>query len=275
MCSSLWLPCTRWLQPCVWRVEWPDDIQKAIRQGTLTMVDCEFAAYFMGECMLDDLLEGPIAGISSFAITDNSPTEGIVLRQASRATSPMPAACLRWLALRQRWTRRGPQDIKHWEGKSNLMADFPSRSYQEGYPAEANEAFLTEFSTRFVLPPQLGSWRLVHPRAEIFSAAISLLRREISQPVLETTILGSFGVDLPLALAKTLSSPECRVTQGPTVWGESTCSWPLLLPCGTVSTTMGTVLQERRSRKNFSKSPASWSNTELQTLAERIRPNTD
>ena len=63
------------------------------------MVDCEFAAYFMGECMLDDLVEGSMAGISSFAITDNSPTKGIVLRQATRATSTMPEACLRWMAL--------------------------------------------------------------------------------------------------------------------------------------------------------------------------------
>ena len=107
-------------------------------------------------CSVDDLSERLVAGLSTFLWTDNSPTEAIVQRQASRAKSTMPEATLRWLALRQRWTRRGPQDIKHYPGKDNLMADFPSRSFSEGYPAD-NE-FLTEFDSRFPLPPQLRYW---------------------------------------------------------------------------------------------------------------------
>lgn len=271
--GGVWLPCTHWLQPVVWRVEWPQDIQRAVRQGTLTMVDCEFAAYFIGECMLDDLYQGPVAGLSSFAITDNSPTEGIVLRQASRASSTMPSACLRWLALRQRWTKRGPQDIKHWAGEKNLMADIPSRSFTAGFPTGEEDTFLTFFRQRFPLPSQLGSWTFAHPRTAIISAAISLLRKELTQPVLATTTLGSYGVGLPQKLAMTLSSPVSRTTRGPTTWGESTCSWPLLLPCGTVSSTMGTILQARRSRSSYSRSPKSWSTTELETLEKAIRPS--
>ena len=28
--GGVWLPCTRWLHPVVWRVEWPWDIQQAV-----------------------------------------------------------------------------------------------------------------------------------------------------------------------------------------------------------------------------------------------------
>lgn len=272
--GGVWLPCTEWLHPTVWRLEWPDDIKRAVRNGTLSMVDCEFAAYFIAECMIDDLSERPVAGLSTFLWTDNSPTEAIVQRQASRAKSTMPEATLRWLALRQRWTRRGPQDIKHYPGKDNLMADFPSRSFSEGYPDEADDEFLTEFDLRFPLPPQLRYWVCVRPSKEISSAAFSLLRKQINCEILETTVIGSFGVGLPIALAKTLSSPESRTTLGPTTWGESGCSFPLLLPCGKVCTTVATNLRDRRSRAHFSKSPSSWTSTDLETLANSIRPPT-
>ena len=272
--GGVWLPCTEWMLPIVWRMEWPPDIQKAIRNGTISMVDCEFAAYFIAECMIDSLSERPVAGLSTFLWTDNSPTEAIVQRQATRAKSTMPEATLRWLALRQRWTRRGPQDIRHWEGKTNLMADFGSRSFEWGFPDSDDDAFLTEFDSRFPLPAQLGYWTLARPSAEIGSAAISLLRKQIDVSVQETTVIGSFGVGLPTALAKTLSSPECRTTRGPTAWGECTCSFPLLLPSGVVSTTVADDLSARRSRRHYNKCPPSWSNTELETLAKRIQRST-
>ena len=272
--GGVWLPCTEWMHPVVWRCEWPEDITQGVRDGTISMVDCEFAAYFIGECMLDELSERPVAGLSSFLWTDNSPTEAIVLRQATRAKSTMPAATLRWLALRQRWTRRGPQDIKHWEGKSNLMADFASRSYEEGYPDADDDAFLTEFVERFPLPPQLHYWTLVRPSTEILSAAISLLRKQVKDHVPGTATIGSFGVSLPTSLAKTLSSPECRATHGSMVWNESTCSFPLLLPCGTVSSTVADKLRARRSRASYTKSPSSWSTTGLETLAKHILAST-
>jgi len=274
--GGVWLPCTAWIHPTVWRLEWPEDIKQAVRDGTISMVDCEFAAYFIAECMVDELTELPVAGLSTFLWTDNSPTEAIVQRQASRAKSTMPEATLRWLALRQRWTKRGPQDIKHYEGKKNLMADFGSRSFSEGFPdtPAGDDAFLTEFDSQFPLPPQLHYWVLVRPSAAISSAAISLLRKQIDCEIQEETIIGSFGVGLPRVLANTLSSPECRTTTGPSTWGESGCSFPLLRPCGTVCSTVADNLRDRRSRIRFAKSPPSWSHAELETLAKSIRAPT-
>ena len=273
--GGVWLPCTHWIHPTVWRADWPPDITRAVREGRLTMVDCEYAGYFIQECMLEDVSDIPTAGISSFVWTDNSPTSHIVQRQATRATSPMPETTLRWMALRQRWTRRGPQDIEHYEGAENKMADFASRSFEEGYPSADDDAFFEEFTHRFPLPPQLRYWVFARPRAEIFSAAISLLRNQIDNQMQQWTVTGGFGVALPKTLAATFSSALSRPTAPPTHWGERLCSWPLLLPSGVVSTTMATFLRERRSRTYYSESPNAWCAKEFTTLANRIRPPTD
>ena len=272
--GGVWLPCTHWIYPVVWRLEWPSDITQAIRDGLLSMVDCEFAAYFIEECMLEDMTETPTSGISSFVWTDNSPVAGIVQRQASRAESVVPQTILQWLALRQRWIRRGPQDVAHWEGKTNNMADFGSRSFEEGFPAEDDDAFFTEFTNRHPLPEQLGYWTFARPSDAIASAAISLLRKHINRSIHAPTVIGDYGVGLPTTLAKTFSYETCRARPPPTAWRESGCSWPLLKPCGTVTTTMDVEFREIRSRKSLRKSPKSWGREELMTLADRIRPST-
>ena len=268
--GGVWLPCTKWLQPVIWRFEWPKDIQQAIRAGSISMVDCEFAAYFIAECMVDLLIPNQTAGLSTFLWTDNDTTRHIVRRQASRASSPMPAATLRWLALRQRWTRRGPQDIDHWTGDRNVMADFASRSFYLTLTS-----FLAAFEARFPLPPQLGSWRCVPPSDAITSAVCNLLRRQLKHKIHPATLTGASGVGLPLPLAKTLSSLGYRGTTAPTAWGESLCSFPLLLPCGRVSSTVGDLLRARPSRTRYARSPPSWENSDLMTLGDQLRANTN
>ena len=139
------LPCTKWIQPTVWRLAMPRDLEEAVVGGTLTMVDCEFIGYFIGNTMLQELLAEagePLAGMNSHFFSDNSPTVGIVNRQAARAKSPTPARTLRWLAMRQRFYRCGPQTLQHWPGEQNAMADIPSRSFSAGFPPDQNEAFL-------------------------------------------------------------------------------------------------------------------------------------
>ena len=155
----------------------PPDLTRAVQDGSLTMVDCEFAGYFIANCMLHDMAGqgGTLAGMNSHFPSDNSPTVGIMRRQASRAQSCMPSRTLRWLARRQRHFRTGPQTVQHWPGEKNTMADFPSRSYEEGFGAQADHRFFEEFTNRYPLPPQLKSWRLVQPRIEICSAAFLLL----------------------------------------------------------------------------------------------------
>jgi len=129
------LPCTRHTIPIVWRIAFPDDIRRHVEsQGNvITNSDVEAIAAFVFECMIDDVVQGRTEGISTFLWSDNTPTVSWLLRYSSKATSRVPEAILRLLALRHRWNRRGPHDIQHWPGKRNLMPDFASRSYEQGF----------------------------------------------------------------------------------------------------------------------------------------------
>jgi len=256
----------------------PPDLEQDVIQGRLTMVDCEAMAWFLSECLVDDLVlanyssqdeTSPSAGLSTFFFSDNSPTVGIAQRQASRAKSRTPERLLRLLSLRQRWLRRGPQDVTHYPGVDNKMADIPSRSFVEGYPDQEDDRFLRSFSQAFPLPPQLGSWKLVRPRIEISSLAFSILRGTADLTTLLTTPTGNTGVPLPALLGPTLTWPT---PSAPTsTWNEATCSWPLLLPCGTVSSHAADLLQHRKSRRRFDGVPNAWSPEALRTLANQIK----
>jgi hypothetical protein len=267
------LPCTRFVDPLVWRVKNPDDIahQTRLKQGSVSNSDGEAAAVFVQELSME-AWTGDTRGVSTHVGSDNSPTVGWNQRMASRASHRAPETLLLWQALRQRYTRRGPADVDHVEGKTNLLGDFPSRSFEEGYPegAEGDAAFLLEFSRRHPIPKQLGSWKLVHPPTTIISAAYSVLRNEDNTPICPRTLIGKSGVGLPFKLAETLS---CSTSKDPTsTWNEATCSWPLLGASGEVSATKAEELRRRRSRRPFENAPGLWSIGSLQTLADDIRP---
>jgi len=139
--SGVWLPCMEWMHPVVWCCKLPDDIKQGIRDGMISMVDCEFAAYFIGECMLDELSKRPVAGLSSFLWMGHSFTEAIVFRQATCTNSTMPAATSRWLMLWQQKAGKGPRpgdshDWKLWSqfahkaGQDPLLFPIQSNSWQ-------------------------------------------------------------------------------------------------------------------------------------------------
>ena len=269
--GGVWLPCTQWLHPCVWRLAFPPDISNAVRAGTLTMGDCEAAAVFIAECMLEDLLHGNTSGLSTHLGSDNKNAVGWYSRKASRATSRAPERMLRWLALLQRWTRRGPQDVSHYPGELNRMADFASRSFEQGFPASHHDTFYEEFTHRHALPPQLGSWTLVHPKPEIVSAAFLLLRGRNDLRIHPATSIGTSGLGLPMTLANILFSLTSKVP--PSIWNAATCSWPLLGPCGMVSLTTDAELRGRKSRKRFAGVHSAWLYEDLLTLANKIKDN--
>ena len=268
------LPCTHFIRATVWRLPMPLDLEQAVSQGLLTMVDCEHVAYFIHLCLSHDLVErewGWIAGMTSHTYSDNAPTVGIQRRGASRASSPTPAVILKWLALRQRILRHGPQDLQHWPGEQNTMADLPSRSFHN--PAwETDAAFLLEFANRFPLPPQLGSWRIVRPNSAISSAAFSLLRKIRDTTLLPRDKSGDTGLPLPRALANTLTSLNTR--DPPTTWNASTCSWPLLLPCGKVVSTAESPLPVRLSRERYATVDRCWQPEDMRILAATYKVST-
>lgn len=270
--GGVMLPCTKWLPPSVWRLPMPPDLTAAVATGALSMVDCEFAAYFMSAILLEQIAHAhqvPLPGLNVHSFSDNSPTVHIVRRQAARAKSPMPARALRWLALRQRHHRTGPYTLQHWPGEGNTMADFASRSYEQGFDPSADAQFLTSFASRYPLPPQLGSWHSARAPTAAASAAFCLLRRIRDTEPRAPTLSGGPGVRLPRALASTLTSSASK--DPASTWNESTCSWPLLLPCGNLVPTADSPHQGRRSSGRFGSADKSWPAEDLLTLGDRLR----
>ena len=271
------LPCTRWISPIVWRIQFPQDIKDAFDQREITINDLEAIAHFVAERMIDHLLSGAVEGLSTCFGSDNSTTVSWKQKKAprGRAKSRVAPPLLRAEALLQRFTRRGPQDILHVDGIRNVMADFPSRSYDPEFdgrypPGEAGDmSFFLAFSHRFPLPSQLGSWTFVLPKDAVISAAFSMARGIPASTILPTTATGAFGLSLPSVLANTLSCPTPRPI--PTTWNEASCSWPLLSHYGKVSSTVADWFRERKSRLRYATAHSAWSPGDLKTLAERLR----
>ena len=145
------------------------------------------------------------------------------------------------------------------------MADVLSRSFTGGAPRLADDDFLSFFSQTFPLPPQLTSWRLVHPTpAESFAAFCLLWQNNVSSPQTHIPI-GNFGVNLLQVLANTLTSQATR--DPPTTWNEHTVSWPLLLPCGTATSVVASPHLVRKSKECYATVDKSLQPGDLQTLA--------
>ena len=265
------LPCTKWIQPTVWRFKNHPEVERLARQwqSSVSNSDGEAAAVFISELSLETWTNDDTAGISTHIGSDNTPTVSWNQRMATRASHKTPERLIKFQALRQRFTRRGPTDVEHISGVSNRLGDFPSRSFEEGYPADNDDAFLLEFSRRFPLVPQLGSWRMLNPPGSVTSLATSLLLGQFDTKICPKTIIGKSGVGLPATLASTLSYTTSK--DPPSTWNEATCSWPLLCPSGKVSSTKLDELRARPSRRPFENAHGSWSLEDLQTLADRLQ----
>ena len=270
--GGVWLPCTGWVQPTIWRIKWPKDIEQEVRKrdGSISNSDVEAAVVFIQDLMLDHLLKGRLAGQSAHTGSDNSPAVHWNRRMASRANHRAPERFLRIKAILQRWTRCGPQDITHYAGSDNLLGDVPSRSYEEGFPEGEENNFLKNFSLRFPLPPQLGSWQLVPVPPGIVSLTTLILRGQSNSINPERAWSVNDGATLPPTLANALFSPASRAPTS--TWNKATCSWPLLLPSGKEDTMqVQAVLLERPSKKRFAGSHNAWSPEDLQTLAAQLQ----
>jgi hypothetical protein len=188
------LPATRWIQPSVWRTTFPDDVIALFDAGKLSVNDLELAANFTAERIAEHMLQGQIAGLNTWFGSDNTTTVSWKTKKATRAKSRSHFApqVLRAEAMLQHHTRRGPQDSAHIEGATNLLGDFPSRSFDAGWHANpgGDTAFMSEFSHRHPLPLQLGHWQFAPLPAAISSVVCSMLRGTIIRCDHTTTGIG-------------------------------------------------------------------------------------
>jgi hypothetical protein len=220
------------------------------------MADCESGAYFVQECLLDHLLNGQVAGVSTHNFLDNT---------------PMVLHCL---GIQQLITWRGPADCTHWPGKENLMGNILSRSFEEGFPKGMDKQFLAHFTNHFPLPTlftpdsQPGPWKLVTPPSGIISAMITLLQTTPDTSEDPTATVGDSGYAIPHLVTMTLTSSTYK--ENPTAWNESSCSWPLLDPSSKVNSTVADLLLLRSSRLCYKKLPGSWTVGGLATLGAAL-----
>ena len=131
--GGVWLPCTEWINPVVWRFQWPDDICEEVKKadGKINNNDVEAAATFMGNVMLEeDMLRGKTAGVSTHLGSDNSSTVSFETRAAFACHAP----CTRTASNAGKpFSNDGPGEARPmWTTSAaipNLMADIPSRSF--------------------------------------------------------------------------------------------------------------------------------------------------
>ena len=253
--GGVWLPCTLYLPPIVWRLEWPDWVQAEVQNshGSITNSDVEMAAVWLQWHVLRLCI--PVEAVSAYIGSDNTPTVGWHTRMATRSGSPIPERFLRHLALTARADRSGVVDVSHIEGKTNLLGDIPSRSFDR-FPDDHD--FLKSFAHQFPLPPQLGSWQSVPIPSDMISVVISMLRRSsIPGPQTQHVPTGVGGQPLLPVPASPPFSSTCRPTTAN--WIGNNCSWPLLDPSGQVDFTLDSKLRARLSRKRFETAQRSWS----------------
>jgi hypothetical protein len=221
-------------------------------------------------------MEGMVQGLNTWFGVDNTAAVSWKRKRSARAKAKSYFApqVLRAEALLQRFTRRGPQDIDHIDGATNLLGDFSSLSHEQGFAEgeTGDQVFFEEFTNRHPLPPQLEQWQLVHPPKEIISVVYSMLRNPQLLAGLSTTGTGNTGLSLPSVLANTLYCPTVRVPS--TTWNEQCCSWPLLSHIGKVDTTLVFRLRERRSIGRFANAHNSWSPMDLMILEKQLRATT-
>jgi hypothetical protein len=180
--------------------------------GQISINDLELATNFIAERIAEHMLEGRSEGLNTWFGSDNTAAVSWKRKRSARAKakSYFTPQVLRAEALLQRYTRRGPQDTDHIDGATNLLGDFPSQSYEQGFGAGEthDQAFLTEFTNRHPLPLQLGCWLLVHPPKGIFSAVFSMLRDPQTLSGLSITGTGETGLSLPSVLGNTLFAKQ-------------------------------------------------------------------
>jgi hypothetical protein len=259
--GGVWLPCTEYLRPTVYRVEYPPELrlllQKQQRQKDVNNNDGEMAATLFQYAVLEQLRS--LKYLSSVSYSDSQASVGLHSKLATRSDSPVPDRLLRAWATRMHALEAGPADVPYWCGEENDMADFASRAWHL-----SDDSFLETFSNTFPLPKQLGSWQLVKLPIETVSAHISILLQKPFDLRDWTAPTGRTGHISAPSADKTLSPPQDQLPP----WNAASCSWPLLNASGQVDTTMTSRLAARKSRTRCAAAPRYSRPMDIQTPVE-------
>ena len=177
--GGVWLSGTERIQPTVWRIPVPADIQHQLAstvnpKGRITINDLEMTGILLHWLVLESVSPCSLQHTNVGIYCDN--TSAVSWTQKMSSTSSILANhLLRALAVRQHVHRTSPLLCMHIAGANNDIADVPSRSYSNNTFTTSQKPFLETFSRLFPLK-QPHSWREFHLKAKLSSRVMSLLR---------------------------------------------------------------------------------------------------
>jgi hypothetical protein len=261
------LPATRWIQPSVWRTKFPDDIVTLFDTGTYRSMTWSLQQTSRPKEWRSTCCKGRSRASTLGSVpTTPQPCPGRPRRlpgprrghiSPHKCCEPKPCSNTTPVAV-----PRTPHTLK-------AQQIYSVRSFDAGWQANpgGDAAFLREFSHHHPLPLQLGHWQLAPLPIAISSVVCSMLRGSLIKCNHTKTGIGNIGQSLPSSLDSILS---CHTPKGqPTTWNAHCCSWPLLSPCGKVTSTTVKLLEEQRSRGRYASVHNSWSHMDFATLQSR------
>ena len=254
-------------------MEFPQDIASEVQsqtnlRGSLTNLDLELAAEIFAVGIIVETAP-TIKHKTIGTLCDNSPTVSWIERMASKLIFPTAGRSLQGLAyMLHSWQARGVITV-HVKGVDNVMADLasrPSKAMAKFAPTNTHLSdvdFLSSFNTEFPLPLN-QEWKL------------ATVTEWLKFNVFETLRLRGKRLDLQQWASQSGAGAGKRErgsvgsTTRPAVENlhptQPTCSSPLLLPCGKVSTVLDVKSKFSQCQKLSKPSPKGtfWTDTPIQ-----------
>ena len=160
--GGVWFGGEADLQPTVWRIDWPEEIQEQLvskdnPNGIITNSDLEMAGHLLQWLVLEEIAPRSLQYQCAGIFTDNTPTVQWAYKLSS-TSSIIAGFLLRALAIRMHVHRTAPLLTTHIAGEHNTMADTASRSARLPVFKSSNKPFIITFNSLFPLP-QKASWK--------------------------------------------------------------------------------------------------------------------
>ena len=274
--GGVWISGTTQVAPfIVWRLQWPQDIQKLLtsstNKGTLSINDLEMAGTLLAWLVLEQITPIPLQHTHVGIFCDNDSTVSWHQKK-STSTSTIAGHLLRALALRLHIQLAAPLQTVHLAGADNKMADVASRSFNDPLFTKSNTTFINTFSQLF--PLQSNSWREYQIPNKLASKVISCLRGRPLTMASWTTIIGqernsgTTGKNTP-KLSK--STHTCNHVTTPK---KSSSSQLSLLGSGQVTMAKEVLSEFHLSQKLSQPSQRPWNWLENHPLSTRQKKRT-
>jgi hypothetical protein len=261
--GGVWLSGTIEIEPFVWEVPFPKEIQDRLvswsnPNGDITNSDLEMAAHLMQWLALE--LTHDVRHQHAAIASDNTATVAWARRLDSKR-SHVAKRLLRVLAVRQRVCRASPLLTISIAGKDNDMADAASRWFKDDSKYDTDlpdTVFLPRFNAAFPLP-QGASWKRFHFSSKMITRVISELVGPPSSMASWMRITkrgGSFG-KTGVATSSLLTPAHTSMTNEST---PSSYLWGSLKGSGKVTTVEERLSEFSRLQSRFAPlaRPANW-----------------